>query len=54
MSMQKDLPELVSANIISSDTAQQITEFYKREQVTSPNRQLLIFGMLGALLLGFG
>ena len=54
MSLQKDLPELVSANIISSDTAQQITEFYKRKQVASPNRQLLIFGILGALLVGIG
>ena len=32
----------------------QITEFYKRKQVTSPNRQLLVFGILGALLVGIG
>jgi len=54
MSLQKDLPELVGANIISSDTAQQITDYYKRKQTTSPNRQLLIFGILGALLVGTG
>jgi uncharacterized membrane protein len=54
MSILKDLPELVSADIISNDTAKQITDFYKRKQVTSPNRQLLIFGILGALLVGIG
>ena len=54
MSLLKDLPELVSANIISGDTAQQITDYYKRKEVTSPNRQLLIFGILGALLVGTG
>ena len=54
MSLLKDLPELVSANLISNDTAQQITDYYKRKQVTSPNRQLLIFGIVGALLVGIG
>ena len=54
MSLLKDLTELVSADIISNDTALQITEFYKRKQDTSPNRMLLIFGILGALLVGTG
>ena len=54
MSLLKDLPELVSANIISADTAQQITAFYRRKQDSSPNRQLLIFGILGAVLVGTG
>jgi len=54
MSLLKDLPELVSANIITNDTAQQITEFYKRKHETSPNRQLLIFGILGTILVGTG
>ena len=54
MNLLKDLPELVSANLISNDTAQQITDYYKRKQATSPNRQLLIFGIVGALLVGIG
>ena len=54
MSLLKDLPELVSANIINGETAQRITEYYKRKQASSPNRQLLIFGILGALLVGTG
>ena len=54
MSLIKDLPELVSAKIITGETAQQISDYYKRKQVSSPNRQLLIFGILGALLVGTG
>jgi len=54
MSLLKDLPELVSANIISGETANEIAGYYKRKQDTSPNRQLLIFGILGALLVGTG
>ncbi len=54
MSLLKDLPELVSANIISGDTARQITAYYKQKQQADPNRQLLIFGILGALLVGTG
>ncbi len=54
MSLLKDLPELVSANIITNDTAQQITDYYKKKPETSPNRQLLIFGILGAILVGIG
>lgn len=54
MSLLKDLPELVSADIISSDTALRITDYYQRKQVSTPNRILLIFGILGALLVGTG
>ena len=54
MSLIKDLPELVNANIISQDAANEISRYYKRKQDISPNRQLLIFGILGALLTGTG
>lgn len=54
MSLLKDLPELISANIITSDTARLITDYYQKKHVTSPNRQLLIFGILGAILTGTG
>ena len=54
MSLLKDLPELVSANIISGETANEIAGYYKRKQDNAPNRQLLIFGILGALLAGTG
>lgn len=54
MSLQKDLPELVSAHIIFADIALKITDYYKRKQVTTPNRQLLIFGIRGALHVDIG
>lgn len=54
MSILRDLPELVSANIITDETAQKILDYYQGKRTTSPNRQLLIFGILGALLVGIG
>jgi len=56
MSIIKDLSELVSANIISNDTAQKISDYYSNKKTTSSNgsRQLLIFGISGALLVGIG
>ena len=54
MSINKDLSELVSASVISEETAQKISDYYNRKRTDSPNRQLLIFGLVGALLIGTG
>lgn len=54
MSLVNELSELVGADVISEETAQKISAFYNRKKETSPNRQLLIFGILGALLVGSG
>jgi uncharacterized membrane protein len=57
MSILSDLQELVSSNVISVDTAHQISDYYKRKQSSSPigkNKQLLLFGILGAFLVGIG
>jgi len=57
MSILSDLRELVDAHIISDETAQQIAGYYRRKQEQLPaarNRQLLLFGILGALLVGIG
>lgn len=54
MSLLKDLSELESAHVISSETSRQITDYYRNKQLRSPNRQLLILGILGALLIGIG
>jgi uncharacterized membrane protein len=54
MSILKDLPELVSANLITDETARKISDYYQGKQTTSPNKQLLIFGILGAVLVGIG
>lgn len=50
----KDLQELVNANIITEDTARQITEYYQAKENTPSNKFNLVLGILGAMLLGSG
>lgn len=50
----RDLPELVSHNLISAETAERIRAFYVERQESAPNRMLVVFGILGALLTGMG
>ena len=54
MGILKDLPELVGAKVISDETARKISDYYQSKRTTSPNKQLLIFGILGAVLVGIG
>ena len=56
MSLIQDLTELVNAGIITDEKARQISAYFKNKQDTaaSANKQLLIFGILGALLVGIG
>ena len=56
MSILNDLNELERANVITVEMAQQISDYYqkKRNATLTGNRQLLIFGILGALLVGIG
>jgi uncharacterized membrane protein len=57
MSILSDLHELVSSNVISDETAHQISDYYKKKQsgsMSGKNRQLLLFGILGAFLVGIG
>jgi len=56
MNILKDLNELERANVISVEMAQQISDYYQKKRSATPtgNRQLLIFGILGALLVGIG
>ena len=54
MSLVKDLTELVNAEIITNETARKISDYFQGKRATSPNRQLLIFGTAGALLVGLG
>ena len=49
-----DVEELVEAGIIPSSTADNITTYYQSKQADAPNRLLLVFGVLGALLIGLG
>ena len=50
----KELPELVRDQVISEDTAQKITAYYNSKTNTSSSRLFIVFGILGALLVGMG
>lgn len=50
----KDLPELITANIISEETAFKIVGYYKQEKQTAPNILTVVLAILGALLVGSG
>jgi|26BtaG_2_1085354.scaffolds.fasta_scaffold00002_189 uncharacterized membrane protein len=54
MSIEKDIPELIKAGIITPETAQQIQEYYKIKSGSTSNRLFIVFGILGAILVGLG
>jgi len=54
MSILKELEELTNANIISQETAGKITGFYENKKSYSYNKLFIIFGILGAILVGLG
>ncbi len=54
MRLQKDLDELIAEGIISKETAGNISDFYKRKSSNPHNRLFVVFGILGALLVGLG
>lgn len=54
MSIVKNLPELVNAGVINQDTADRIRNYYEGDEPPSTNRLIIIFGILGALLIGLG
>ncbi|MCC5912908.1 MAG: DUF2157 domain-containing protein [Balneolaceae bacterium] len=54
MSIRKELPELVNAEVISQETADRISSYYNKKSEQSGNRLFLVFGILGALLVGLG
>lgn len=50
----KELPELVEQNVISEITADKIEQYYTNKRNDSPSRLFIVFGVLGALLVGLG
>ncbi len=54
MSLGKDISELVNAKIINQDTADNIRAYYKSKGGNSTSRLFVIFGVLGAILVGLG
>ncbi|MEQ9303065.1 MAG: DUF2157 domain-containing protein, partial [Marinoscillum sp.] len=54
MSLQKDIDELLDAGVIDSDVATRINSYYASKSTDSTRRLFIIFGILGALLVGLG
>lgn len=54
MGILKDLEELQEANVISSETAQKIEAFYEGKKTSPQKRLYIVFGILGAILVGLG
>ncbi|MBK9109454.1 MAG: DUF2157 domain-containing protein [Saprospiraceae bacterium] len=54
MRILKDLSELVQENVISHEIAERITSYYDQKNQKPSNKLVLIFGILGALLVGTG
>lgn len=54
INMQRNLNELVAANIISQEIADKIQDYYNTKKGLSVNRLFVIFGILGGILIGLG
>lgn len=54
MGIEKDIPELLKAGIITPEAADGIRQYYKSKEGSSSNRLFLAFGILGAILVGLG
>ncbi|WP_435623525.1 DUF2157 domain-containing protein [Flagellimonas sp.] len=54
MSILKDLQNLVEADIITEDIADDIRKFYQKKSSPPSNRLFIVFGILGAILVGLG
>lgn len=52
--MQKEIPELLKAGIISPETAERMQQFYRNKSGQAHNRLFIVFGILGAILVGLG
>jgi hypothetical protein len=54
MNILKDIPELVQEEVITQDTADRIRDYYQQKSAPSQNRLFMVFGILGAILVGLG
>jgi uncharacterized membrane protein len=54
MSLKKDIAELRKAGVINEGTAEGIEAYYKKKESAPSNRLLIVFGILGAILVGLG
>lgn len=49
-----ELAELITAGILTEEKAGEIRQFYKKDNSASQNRLFVVFGVLGAILVGLG
>ena len=54
MSINKEIPELLAAGVITEDTAAKIQDYYKHKANPLTNKLFIVFGILGAILVGLG
>ncbi len=54
MGIQKDIEELLEQGVISKETAERLRQYYRSRSQSSRNWVPIVFGVLGALLAGFG
>lgn len=54
MSIAKDLHKLVNSGVISQETAENISNYYRIQTAQSSNRLFVVFGILGSILIGLG
>lgn len=54
MGLSKDINELKEAGVISEETAHAIHAYYQAKKGNSTNRLFMVFGVLGAILVGLG
>jgi len=54
MKILKDINELVQAGVISNEAAGKIRDYYRDKGELSNNRLFVVFGILGAILVGLG
>jgi uncharacterized membrane protein len=52
--MIRYLPELLKADVITQDIADAISDYYRTKKGQGQNRLFVVFGILGALLVGLG
>lgn len=54
MGLQKDIQDLLQAGVISDDVADKIRDHYAKKKSPLTNRLFIVFGILGATLIGLG
>lgn len=54
MSINKEIPELLAAGVITKETASKIQDYYNGKANPLTNKLFIVFGILGAILVGLG